>query len=131
MSGLGFELPSGLVEIDLLRAESKCLSTAKRDQFHAQGGSIESDGRVYIGDRQNQVVEMIDSESHNSVTRRRWPMTVDLTISVNLPRTVVLGYFHASPFDKLRAGPAGLLRFSRCSTSTAKSFVSSRCSNFA
>ena len=64
MLRLGLELLAHLVEIDLLFSKPERLTIPERDQFHAQRGRIESDRCIYVGHRQNQVVEMIDNESH-------------------------------------------------------------------
>ena len=47
-----------------LRSEPERLSISERDQFHAQSGSIEGDGCVDASYRENEMVEMIDDESH-------------------------------------------------------------------
>jgi hypothetical protein len=61
---LWLELFSGLVEIDFLLSKPERLTASKRDQFHAKGGSIESDGSFDVGYREHQVVEMIDDKGH-------------------------------------------------------------------
>ena len=64
MCRLGLELFSGLVKIDFLLSKPERLAAFKRDQFHAKGGSIESDGSFDVGYRQHEVVEMIDNKGH-------------------------------------------------------------------
>jgi len=64
MCRLGLKLFSGLVEIDFLLSESERFAASESDQFHAESGSIESDGGFDVGYRQHEVVEMIDNKGH-------------------------------------------------------------------
>jgi hypothetical protein len=69
--GLGIDLSSCLVEIDFLLSKSERLSIAERDHFHPQGRGVESNGRVDVGYGENQVIEMVDNESHIRLLNRR------------------------------------------------------------
>src|SRR6202041_4025556 len=83
MSCFGLKLVSGLVQVDLLRSKSQRLPAVECDRFHAQSGRIKGDRCVYIGYRQNKVVEVIDGEAHlPTLIAARWPMAVHLLIAV-------------------------------------------------
>jgi hypothetical protein len=91
-SALGSNSLPILVEIDLLFSKPERLTIPERNQFHAQRGRIESGRCIYVGHRQNQVVEMIDNESHTQtlIPRRSLPMMIDLGIAVAESMPVIL-----------------------------------------
>src|SRR5580692_4309773 len=64
MRCLGLEFRSGLVEIDLLCSKSQRLSIPGGDQLHVEGGSVKGYGHVQVLYSENEVVEMINRESH-------------------------------------------------------------------
>jgi hypothetical protein len=64
MHGLGLELFPHLMKVDLLLPKSERLSGPESDQLHAQCGSVKGDSCVDAGYGENEMVEMIDHESH-------------------------------------------------------------------
>jgi hypothetical protein len=64
MHCLWLELLPRLVKVDFLFPKSERLSISERNQFHAQGGGVKRDSCVDTGDGEDEMVEMIDNESH-------------------------------------------------------------------
>jgi hypothetical protein len=52
------------VKVDFLLPKSERLSFSERNQFHAQGGGVKRDSCVDAGYGENEMVEMINDESH-------------------------------------------------------------------
>jgi hypothetical protein len=75
-TGLGFKFMASQMQIDFLLAEFEGLSAVKGNGFHAERVLVKVNGRVKVRNRQYEMIQVVDNESHKdlrlNVPRRWW-----------------------------------------------------------